>query len=264
MSARKQGSKTEGQDGRGGKTEGKKVYVREQGKTTETTTEELKKAIVSDEVYFVHNGRVLTTSKVNGLRHNVIVHAMRRTHGGGKKKAKNSQDTELSSSETDTLAAGVLDQTDPEIMIRLADMSEEETEGILKAIEQAILQNAPSVAPSVGQRAAERLSELTKATPERRRRRETKRQEERRGGEDVEDNQWDDVLGFGRYYGRTYRDVYRNEQQYREWVKTVESQNKGLTKFQSFLPRVEEKTRENVRNELKKRERERREKDSTE
>ena len=126
----------EGQDGRGGKTESKVVYIRKQGKTTETITEELKKAIVSDEVYFVHNGRVLIASEVNGLKHNVIVHAVRRMQGGGKKKAKKSQDTELSSSETDTLAAEVMDQTDPETMSRLADMSEEETEGILKAIDR--------------------------------------------------------------------------------------------------------------------------------
>ena len=114
----------EGQDGRGGKTESKVVYIRKQGQTTENITEELKKAIVSDEVYFVHNGRVLIASEVNGLKHNVIVHAVRRMQGGGKKKAKKSQDTELSSSETDTLAAEVMDQTDPETMSRLADMSE--------------------------------------------------------------------------------------------------------------------------------------------
>ena len=54
---------------------------------------------------------------------------------------------------------------------------------------------------------------------------------------------------------KTYRDVYRDDQQYCEWIKTVESQNKGLTKLQSFLQRVEEKSRENVRKELEKRER---------
>ena len=80
-----------GQDGRDGKTENKKVYVREQGKTTEWTIEELRKAIISNEVYFVHNGRVLMASEVNGLKHNVIVHAVRRMQGGGKKKAKKSQ-----------------------------------------------------------------------------------------------------------------------------------------------------------------------------
>ena len=190
-------------------------------------------------------------SEVNGLKHNVIVDAVRRIQGGGKKKAKKSQDTELSSSETDTLAAEVMDQTDPEVMRRLADMSEGETESVLKAIEQAISKNAPSL----GRSGAERiLSEIRKITLERRKRRETEKQEERRAGEDVEDNQWDDVLGFGRYYGRTYRDVYRNERQYCEWIMTVESQNKGLTKFQKFLQRVEEETRENLRKELEERE----------
>ena len=239
------------QDERDGKTESKKVYVREQGKTTETTIEELRKAIIIDEVRFVHNGRVLMASEVNGLKHNVIVHAVRRMQGGGKKKAKKSQDTELSSSETDTLAAEVMDQTDSEVMSRLADMSEGETESVLKAIEQVISKNAPSL----GRSGAERiLSEIRKANLERKRR-ETEKQEERRAGEDVEDNQWDDVLGFGRYYGRTYRDVCRNEQQYCEWIKTVESQNKVFTKFQKFLQRVEEETRENLRKELEKRER---------
>ena len=48
--------------------------------------------------------------------------------------------------------------------------------------------------------------------------------------------------------------MYRNEQQFCEWVSTVESQNRGLSIFQSFLQRVEEKTRENVRKELEERE----------
>ena len=47
---------------------------------------------MSDEVCFVHNGRVLMASEVNGLKHNVIVHAVRRMQGGGQKKAKKSQD----------------------------------------------------------------------------------------------------------------------------------------------------------------------------
>ena len=240
-----------GQDGRDGKTENKKVYVREQGKTTERTIEELRKAIISNEVYFVHNGRVLMASEVNGLKHNVIIHAVRRMQGGGKKKAKKSQDTELSSSETDTLAAGVMDQADPDLMGKLADMSEEETENVLKAIEQSVSKDASRLTRSGAERV---LNEIKKVALERKKRQETEKQEGQRGGEDVEDNQWDDMLGFGRYYGNTYRDVYRDDQQYCEWIKTVESQNKGLTKFQSFLQRVEEKSRENVRKELEKRE----------
>ena len=240
-----------GQNGRDDKTENKKVYVREQGKTTERTIEELRKAIISNEVYFVHNGRVLTASEVNGLKHNVIIHAVRRMQGGGKKKAKKSQDTELSSSETDTLAAGVMNQTDPDLMGKLADMSEEETENVLKAIEQSISKDASRLTRSGAERV---LNEIKKVALERKKRQETEKQEGQRGGEDVEDNQWDDMLGFGRYYGKTYRDVYRDDQQYCEWIKTQESQNKGLTKFQNFLQRVEEKSRENVRKELEKRE----------
>ena len=190
-------------------------------------------------------------SEVNGLKHNVIVHAVRRMQGRGKKKAKKSQDTELSSSETDTLAAGVVDQADPDLMGKLADMSEEETENVLKAIEQSVSKDASRLTRSGAERI---LNEIKKVALERKKRQETEKQEGQRRGEDVEDNQWDDMLGFGRYYGKTYRDVYRHDQQYCEWIKTVESQNKGLTKFQSFLQRVEEKSRENVRKELEKRE----------
>ena len=119
-------------------------------------------------------------------------------------------------------------------------MSEEETENVLKAIEQSVSKDAPRLTRSGAERV---LSEIRKVALERKKRQETEKQEGQRGGEDIEDNQWDDLLGFGRYYGRTYRDVYRNEQQYCEWIKTVESQNKGLTKFQNFLQRVEEKSR---------------------
>ena len=44
------------------------------------------KAIACDEVYFVHSGRILRVSEVNGLEHNVIVHAVTRMQGGSKKK----------------------------------------------------------------------------------------------------------------------------------------------------------------------------------
>ena len=161
-----------GQDGRDGKTENKKVYVREQGKTTERTIEELRKAIISNEVYFLHNGRVLMASEVNGLKHNVIIHAVRRMQGGGKKKAKKSQDTELSSSETDTLAAGVMDQADPDLMGKLADMSEEETENVLTAIEQSVSKDASRLTRSGAERV---LNEIKKVALERKRRQETEK-----------------------------------------------------------------------------------------
>ena len=145
MFASKQGSKLVTQGERNGDTESKKVCVRDQGKTTVTTAEELEKAIASDEVYFVHNGRILRVSEVNGLGHNVIVHAVRRMQGGGNRKAKKSQDTELSSSEMDTVATAVMNQTDPEMMSKLADMSDEETEEALRSIEQAISKQVPSI-----------------------------------------------------------------------------------------------------------------------
>ena len=157
----------------------------------------------------------------------------------------------MSFSETDALAAGVMDQADPDLMGKLADMSEEETENVLKAMEQSVSKDASRLTRSGAERV---LNEIKKVALERKKRQETEKQEGQRRGEDVEDNQWDDMLGFGRYYGKTYRDVYRDDQQYCEWIRTVESQNKGLTKFQSFLHRVQEKSRENVRKELEKRE----------
>ena len=78
-----------------------------------------------------------------------------------------------------------MDQTDPEVMSRLEDTSEEETEGVLKAIEQAISKDAPWLARSGAERV---LSEIKKVTLRRKKGRETGRQEERRGGEDVEDD----------------------------------------------------------------------------
>ena len=61
------------------------------------------------------------------------------------------------------------------------------------------------------------------------------------------------MLSVGTHYGRKYRDVHRNDQQHSDWVKTVEPNHKSFKKFQIFLRRVEEKTRENMRKELKKR-----------
>ena len=144
---------------------------------------------------------------------------------------------------------------DPEMMNKFADKSEEETEEALRTVGQAISKQVPSI----GRNATEKiLSELKNSILKRKNRRKTGEDEEgrldegrrgRRGGEDIEDDQWDDALGFGRYYGKTYSDVYRDEQQ--------DSTNKGLTKCQKLLRRVEEKTRDNMRKELEKRERER-------
>ena len=130
MFARKQGSKL------GGKA--RETAIRKARQPTSGN------AIACDEVYFVHNGRILRVSEVNGMGHSVIVHAVRRMQGGSK-KAKKSQDTELSSSDTDTVATGVMNQPDPEMMSKLADMSDEETEEALRSIEQAISKQVPSI-----------------------------------------------------------------------------------------------------------------------
>ena len=187
---------------------------------------------------------------------NLHSHAVRKMPDGGKKKAKRSQDTELTSSKNGRCHDG---SCDPEMMNKLADMSEEETEEALRTVGQAISKQVPSI----GRNATEKiLSELKNSILDRKNRRKTGEDVEgrleegrrgRRGGEDIEDDQCDDILGFGRYCGKTHRDVYRDDQQ--------DSTNKGLTKFQKFLRRVEEKTRDNMRKELEKREREKKRSD---
>ena len=118
-----------------------------------------------NEVYFVRNGRILRVSEVNRLGHSVIVHAVRSMQGGGKRKAEKSQDTELSSSETDTVATGFMNQPDLEMMSKLADMSDEQTEEALRSIEQAISKQVPSKGRGVTERI---LGELKNAILERR------------------------------------------------------------------------------------------------
>ena len=81
--------------------------------------------------------------------------------GGGKKKTNRSQDTEL---ETDTLAAGVMDQAHPDLMGKLADMSEEEIENILKAIEQSVSKDGSRLTRSGAERV---LNEIKKVAFER-------------------------------------------------------------------------------------------------
>ena len=48
--------------------------------------------------------------------------------------------------------------------------------------------------------------------------------------------------------------MYRDDQQYCEWIKSAESTNEGLTKFQKFFRRKEEKNRDIMRKEWKIRE----------
>ena len=68
------------------------------------------------------------------------------------------------------------------------------------------------------------------------------------------DDQWDDMMGFGKHYGKTHRKMCRDDQQYYECINSVDWPNKGLTKFHKFLRRVEEKIREDMRRKLEKRE----------
>ena len=54
--------------------------------------------------------------------------------GGGKKKTMKNQDTEMISLEKDSAVTGIVDKTDPEVMNKLVDMSEEETEEALRTV----------------------------------------------------------------------------------------------------------------------------------
>ena len=56
----------------------------------------------------------------------------------------------------------------------------------------------------------------------------------------MEDDQWDDVINFGRYDGRTYKDTCRNDRQYCEWINSVDSTHGGVVTFQKFLQQLEE------------------------
>ena len=87
------------------------------------------------------------------LRDNVIVHAVRNMHGGGKKKAKKRQGTDLNSSETDavrTVVTEIIDKIDPEILDKLANTSEDETKENWRKIGQEILKQVPETGRSDG------------------------------------------------------------------------------------------------------------------
>ena len=58
----------------------KKVCGREQNEVHMVTVEEVKEMMIASEAYFVNNGRVLKLEEMNGLKHNVIVHAVRKLH----------------------------------------------------------------------------------------------------------------------------------------------------------------------------------------
>ena len=50
------------------------------------TVEEVKGTMIANDAYFAYNGRVLKLEEVNGLKHDVIVHAARKMHGGEKRR----------------------------------------------------------------------------------------------------------------------------------------------------------------------------------
>ena len=82
----------------------------------------------------------------------------------------------MSSSQTDIAVMGIVVKTDPEIMSKLVDLSEEETEEALETVGQTISDQMPSVS-----RDAEKiLNELKNVLRERRDIRKTGRNEEGR------------------------------------------------------------------------------------
>ena len=229
----------------------KKICVRGLNDVRMITPDQVREMIIASEVYFAYIGRVLKREQVNGLKRNVIVHAVTKMRGGAKKndalihkrkKRKSDCGAEMSSSEMNYVVMEIVGKTDPEILGKLEDLSEEETTEALKAVGQMIL-GEQEVTDNI-------LNELKSALRERRdKRRGNGREEEPneedrfdggrddgRGEEDaVEDDQWDDEINFGRYDGRTYKDTCRNDRQYCEWINSVDSTHGGVVTFQKYL-----------------------------
>ena len=119
-------------------------------------------------------------------------------------KTKKNQDIERSSSETDTSVTRIVDKTDPEIMNKVVDRSEQETEEALRTVGQTISKQMPSISRDATNKI---LNELKNVIQERRDRRKTGRNEEgqvdgereerREEGDAVKNDQWYDVLDFG-------------------------------------------------------------------
>ena len=64
----------------------KKICVRGLNDVRMITPDQVREMIIASEVHFAYNGRVLKREQVNGLKRNVIVHAMTKMRGGAKKK----------------------------------------------------------------------------------------------------------------------------------------------------------------------------------
>jgi len=46
------------------------------------------------------------------------------------------------------------------------------------------------------------------------------------------------VLGFGKYYGRTYQDVYMNDRSYCTWCMSLEPMTFSMYDFQTYIEKV--------------------------
>ena len=109
----------------------------------------------------------------------------------------------------------IVDKTDPEIMNKVVDRSEQETEEALRTVGQTISKQMPSISRDATKKI---LNELKNVMQERRDRRKTGRNEEgqvdgereerREEGDAVKNDQWYDVLDFGNHYGKPYRCIY--------------------------------------------------------
>ena len=95
----------------------KKMCVRGLNDVRMITPDQVREMIIASEMYFAYNGRVLKREQVNGLKRNVIVHAMTKMRGGAKKKdalihkrkkGKSDCGAEMSSSETDNVVMEIV------------------------------------------------------------------------------------------------------------------------------------------------------------
>ena len=50
------------------------------------------------------------------------------------------------------------------------------------------------------------------------------------------------ILGFGKYYGETYQDVYMNDYAYCKWCMTLDPSTFSMYDFQSYIKKVKKFT----------------------
>ena len=73
-----------------------------------------------------------------------------------------------------------MDQADLDLMCKLADMSEEETENVLKAIEQSVSKDAPRLTRSGAERVLSEIRRVAQKTRDRKTRGTARRRRRRR------------------------------------------------------------------------------------